>query len=46
MKLLTERRLFKGKGFAVMEDMAPDIAKRLKELKEKSSVEDAWFSKR
>lgn len=46
MKLLTERRLLKVKGFAVMEDMAPDIAKRLKELKETSSVEDAWLSKR
>ena len=43
MKLLTKRRNLKGKRLAITEDMAPDIAKRLKELKEKPSVESAWF---
>ena len=43
MKLLTKRRNLKGKRLAITEDMAPDIAKRLKGLKEKPSVESAWF---
>ena len=43
MKLLTKRRNLKGKKLAITEDMAPDIAKRLKKLKEKPSVEITWF---
>ena len=44
MKILLKRRLLKGKGFVVSEDMADDIAKRFKDLKKKRSVESAWFS--
>lgn len=43
MKLLTKRRNLKGKRLAIREDMAPDIAKCLKKLKEKPCVESAWF---
>ena len=43
MKLLTKRKLLKGKKIVIVEDMATDIAKRLKKLKEKFSVESAWF---
>ena len=43
MKLLTKRKLLKGKKIVIVEDMATDIAKRLKKLKEKASVESAWF---
>ena len=43
MQLLSKRKLLKGKSIAVMEDMASDLAKRLKKLKDKSSVEKAWF---
>ena len=35
MNLLTKRKNLKGKRLAIKEDTAPDIAKRLKELKEK-----------
>ena len=44
MKILFKRRLLKGKEFVIMEDMADDIAKRLRVLKSKKSVESAWFS--
>ena len=44
MRLLHKRRELKGKKMVIQEDMAPDIAKRLKKLKEKRSVESAWFS--
>ena len=37
------RRALKGTGITTAEDMAPEIAKRLKKLKEKTSVESAWF---
>lgn len=43
MKLLSKRKLLKGKSIAIMEDMASDLAKRLKKLKDKRSVEKAWF---
>lgn len=43
MKLLTKRKLLKGKKIVIVEDMATDIAKRLKKLKEKASTESAWF---
>ena len=43
MKLLLRRRALKGKKISIAEDMAPDLAKRLKALKEKASVERAWF---
>ena len=43
MKILTKRRLLKGKNITIMEDMAPDLAKRLKTLKEKPSVQSAWL---
>ena len=43
VKQLTKRKLLKGKKIVIMEDMATDIAKRLKKLKEKASVESAWF---
>ena len=38
MKILLKRKLLKGKGLVISEDMADDIAKRLKELKRKRSV--------
>lgn len=44
MKILVKRRLLKGKGFVIFEDMADDIAKRLKDLNKKKSVESSWFS--
>ena len=43
MKILLKRKLLKGKGVVISEDMADDIAKRLKELKRKRSVESSWF---
>ena len=43
MKLLTKRKLLKGKKIVIVEDMATDIAKSLKKLKKKASVESAWF---
>lgn len=43
MKLLSKQKLLKGKSIAIMEDMASDLAKRLKKLKDKRSVEKAWF---
>ena len=43
-RLLHKRRLLKGKKLVLLEDMAPDIAKRLKKLKEKRSVDTACFS--
>ena len=44
MKILLKRKMLKGKGIIIVEDMADDIAKRLKELKSKRSVESSWFS--
>lgn len=44
MKFLLKRKMLKGKGLVIVEDMADDIAKRLKELKSKRSVESSWFS--
>ena len=43
MKILTNRRNLKGKRIAIMANMAQDLAKRLKTLKEKSTVESPWF---
>ena len=43
MQLLSKRKLLKGKSIAIMEDMASDLAKQLTKLKDKSSVEKAWF---
>lgn len=43
MQLLSKRKLLKGKSIAIMEDMASDLAKRLNKLKDKSSVDKAWF---
>ena len=42
--VLLKRRQLKGKKLVILEDMGPDLAKRLKRLKEKRSVETAWFS--
>ena len=44
MCLLRKRMELKGKRMVIQEDVAPDIAKRLKKLKEKGSVELSWFS--
>ena len=44
MKILLKRKLLKGKRLVISEDMADDIANRLKELKRKRSVESSWFS--
>jgi len=38
------RRQLKGKKLVILEVMAQDLDKRLKRLKEKRSVETAWFS--
>lgn len=43
-RILTKRRQLKGKPLVILEDMASDLAKRLKELKRKESIESAWFS--
>ena len=43
-RILTKRRQLKGKPLVIMEDMASDLAKRLKELKRKESIESVWFS--
>ena len=43
MKLFTKRKLLIGNKIVIVEDMATDIAKRLKKLKEKASIESAWF---
>ena len=43
-RLLVKRRQLKGKKLVILEDMAPDLSKRLKRLKDKSSVETAWVS--
>ena len=44
MKILLKSKQLKGKGVTISEDMADDIAKRLKQLKKKRSIESAWFS--
>lgn len=44
MRLLVKRRQLKGKKLVILEDMAHDLAKRLKKLKERRSVETAWFT--
>ena len=41
MKILLKRKKLKGKGLVIVEDMADDIAKRLKEVKSKRSVESS-----
>ena len=43
-RLLLKRRQLKGKKVVILEDMAQDLAKRLKKLKEKHSVDSAWFT--
>ena len=43
-RILMKRRLLKGKPLVIMEDMASDLGKRLKERKNKKSVESAWFT--
>ena len=43
MKVLMKRKHLKGRGITIAEDMAPDLAKRLKELNNKTSVERAWL---
>ena len=44
IRLLLKRRQLKGKKVVILEDMAQDLAKRLKKLKEKHSVDSAWFT--
>ena len=44
VRLLLKRRQLKGKKVVILEDMAQDLAKRLKKLKEKHSVDSAWFT--
>ena len=44
MRLLDKRRQLKGKRLFIVEDVAQDLAKRLKAIKEKRSVESAWFA--
>ena len=46
IKVLVKNRNLKGKQVSVAEDMAPEIANRLKQLKGKSLVEAAWFVNR
>lgn len=43
MKILVKRCQLKGKPLIIMEVMASDIAKRLKELKKKS-IDSPWFT--
>ena len=44
MGLLVKRRQLKGKRLVIVEDMTQHLAKRLKAIKEKRSVESAWFT--
>lgn len=44
MHLLVKRRQLKGKKLVIVEDMAQDLAKHLKAIKEKHSVESMWFT--
>ena len=44
LKILLKHTVLKSKDIIIVEDMADDIAKRLKELKSKRSVESSWFS--
>ena len=44
MRLLVKRRQLKEKRLVTVEDMAQDLAKRLKAIKEKRSVKSAWFT--
>ena len=44
MKILKNRWNLKGRRIAIMEDMAQDLAKRLKKLKEKWTVGSPWFA--
>ena len=44
MRILLKRRQLKGKKIVILEDMASDLAKRLKRVKERRSVENAWFT--
>ena len=43
-RILTKQHQIKGKPLLILEDMASDLAKYLKELKSKESIESAWFS--
>ena len=43
-RLLLKRRQLKDKKVVILEDMAQGLAKRLKKLKEKHSVDSAWFT--
>ena len=44
MTILLKRRQLKEKKIVILEDMASDLAKRLKRVKEERSVENAWFT--
>ena len=44
MRILLKRQKLKGKKIVSLKDMASDLAKRLKRVKEKGSVENAWFT--
>ena len=44
MRILLKRRQLKGKKIVILEDMVSDLAKRLKRVKEKRSVENEWFT--
>ena len=41
---LLKRRQLKDKKVVILKDMARDLAERLKKLKEKHSVDSAWFT--
>lgn len=43
-RILTKRRQIKGRPLVILEDMASDLAKRLKKLKRKEAIESARFS--
>ena len=43
-RLLLKRHQLKGKKVVILEDMAQDLAKRLKKLKGKHSVDSVWFT--
>lgn len=43
-RILTKRCQLRGKPLKILEDMASDLAKRLKELKREESIESTGFS--
>ena len=43
-RLLLKRRQLKGKEVVILGDITRDLAKRLNKLKEKHSVDSAWFT--